>query len=167
MTLPLLKNVPVPFLFFFIWRSHLFYRLNHVSPQSEAIRVRLTTRETEGDEIAVKLSHRCMRTSRREKNWESVFMQAEGYAELQNSQIVVQCGQEDMSTLYIDFITVVISHLCNRFLISDSMKRRVTLKENSDEIVTFIQDYRSVAYCVVPSLCLVSDVFRRQDLKET
>lgn len=56
-----------------------------------------------------------MRTSKREKNWESVFMQADGYAELQNSQIVVQCGQEDMSTLYIDFITVVISHLFSNF----------------------------------------------------
>lgn len=77
-----------------------------------------------------------MRTSRREKNWDSVIRQAEGYAELQNSQVVVQYGQEDMSTLYIDFITVVISNLCNHFLISDSMKRRVALKENCDEIVT-------------------------------
>lgn len=40
------------------------------------------------------------------------------------------------STLYIDFLTAVKSHLCIHFLISDSMKRRVTLKENSDDIVT-------------------------------
>lgn len=134
MALPLLKNVPVPF---FISRSHLFYRLNHVSPLGETIRLRLTTQRDRGG------WNRCQTvTSLRENKQEGeklgLCYHAGGGIRWITKQPNCCSVRSGSPTLYADFLTVVISRLCIRLLISDSVKRRVHLshQDNSDEIVT-------------------------------